>query len=493
MSLNHRIVIDAILAFVEMKGCVSMVQHCGRLLLILLTIATGGCAISPGPETTPPAMCNFVRHHLDVDIPENAAPSGTPEAAADTALREGADDPGAGSFGDALRANFDRARLMVDSDPAMLFISGGSQHGAFGAGYLHGWSQARGGLPQFEVVTGVSTGAILSTWAFIGDTQTLVDNYRLSRETEVLRPIVPAATGPIRTGLTVARRGAVGDLAPLRAQLRRNLTDDVLQRVRLRADGGAKLYVGAVDVDTGRAVVFDLTEMAQRYFQPAYANRRDLVRNCYAEAIIASSSVPLAALPAFLDNRMYIDGGARFGMFSQEIGEVIDQQAQTLAPAARPAYFVLVNGDIETSGQCGKADPRLCEPPHPETGGLHGVHADWSLDALAFRSVEILINQGYRFSTSRLQTQADQAGVPLRLARIRPDLDRHVYRLRDHRVDAYAPHPVLGAGQMTCPEWLEYDRRVDRPLEFHPRYMHCLVDYGETRGRDDGWARHARR
>ena len=49
----------------------------------------------------------------------------------------------------------------------ILELSGGGQYGAFGAGFLKGWREA-GTRPEFDIVTGVSTGALLSTHAFLG-------------------------------------------------------------------------------------------------------------------------------------------------------------------------------------------------------------------------------------------------------------------------------------------------------------------------------------
>src|SRR5262249_14122931 len=48
-----------------------------------------------------------------------------------------------------------------------LALSGGADDGAFGAGLLVGWS-ARGDRPKFEVVTGVSAGALIAPYAFLG-------------------------------------------------------------------------------------------------------------------------------------------------------------------------------------------------------------------------------------------------------------------------------------------------------------------------------------
>ena len=49
----------------------------------------------------------------------------------------------------------------------LLAISGGGSDGAFGAGVLNGWT-ASGKRPEFEIVTGVSTGALTAPFAFLG-------------------------------------------------------------------------------------------------------------------------------------------------------------------------------------------------------------------------------------------------------------------------------------------------------------------------------------
>ena len=222
----------------------------------------------------------------------------------------------------------------------MLFLSGGSLHGAFGAGFLQGVSESDGGLPEFQVVTGVSTGSILSTFAFLGDTAKLVEGYRITDERQLLTPYIRIRDGrPTLSSLArVARHGAVANFDPLRARLRQEFSPEVLWRVRQRHTDptGPRLYVGAVDVDTGRAVAFDLGDMASRYFPdgrpPASGTVETVeqarVRDCYVSAVLASSSAPMAAPPVFIDNRMYVDGGARFGMFSDEIGDVIERRAR---------------------------------------------------------------------------------------------------------------------------------------------------------------------
>jgi Patatin-like phospholipase len=49
----------------------------------------------------------------------------------------------------------------------LLAVSGGGENGAFGAGVLCGWTDY-GNRPLFELVTGVSTGALTAPFAYLG-------------------------------------------------------------------------------------------------------------------------------------------------------------------------------------------------------------------------------------------------------------------------------------------------------------------------------------
>ncbi len=446
-------------------------KRTSAILLSILLLAAGGCSINP-PEATPPSMmCNFVRHQLEVEIPSaegGLATSPTP------------------TFSDALAATLQPAPVRP-GDNDMLFMSGGSLHGAFGAGFLKGVADANGGrLPSYRVVTGVSTGSILSTFAFLDQPDRLVQGYRITSESQLLTPIIRIRDGrpTLRSMAEVLRRGAVADLTPLRARLRSEFTPSVLWQVRERHLQGRRLYVGAVDVDTGKAVAFDLGDMAARYFGPEGQPiaddapedpRRAMVRDCYVAAVMASSSAPMAAVPVFIDNRMYVDGGARFGMFSDEIGGVIHDQAGAVrAIDQRSDVTLIVNGTLEINEECGKADPALC-PPY---GGLEGAHANWNLLGLAQRSEQILVNQVYRFSAGRI-LERDPQNPPF-FARINAAAsDAHSYTM--------PAEAGLGAGTRTCAQWMDVDRDLMHPVQFYPRYMWCLIDYGYQRGRAGQW------
>jgi predicted acylesterase/phospholipase RssA len=450
------------------------------LLLLLLSLALSGCAISVA-ETPPHQMCDFQTYRLEVSLPDIP---GARVPALDAAVVER-------SVAQAIRYTYTQAAPpALPADDAMLFLSGGSQEGAFGAGLLHRWSTAAaadgGRLPSFRVVTGISTGAILATPAFINRTELSVAHdgpsgaqhhgYAVLEEGELLRPI--ARTGGrgfgLRTALPAIRHGAVADLEPLRRMLFNELGPVELGAVAA-AYGHRLLLVGVVDVDSGQAVALDLTEMAHRYTESTDAIRQERLRHCYVDAIVASSSAPLAALPVFIDNRMYVDGGARFGLFSDEIDRAFEERAKNPTSAeaaieqrlAAANVYAIVNGDLTTQENCGRRDSSLCDTAG--TDGRYGAHADWHLLDLAFRSERILVNQVQRMSLERIHLLSKGRNRRFFPAWIQPEARSHLFPM---------DHPRLGSGRLSCAEWRAMDVDLLHPIQFHPRQMHCLIDYG---------------
>lgn len=455
-----------------------------RLALMASALAglLSGCAISPPPTTSP--LCGFTLYPLEVENPQGDITEGASGPTLRSVLRG------------AMAASGQQESVASPEPPSMLFLSGGSLHGAFGAGFLEGWKGQAGGqaegqgrLPAFQTVTGISTGAILATFAFVDRPDLAAREYAIEKESELLKPFVQLdAKGDIPTAgyLKLARKGAIADLGPLKTKLLNVIDDGVLREVARRGDEGRRLLVGVLDVDLGQAKAIDLTDLAQRYVAPREGETAASVRSCYADAIVASSSAPLAALPVFLDNRMYVDGGVRFGAFSDEVADAAveaeasfarelaaapNAEAMAQVAAFAPETYLIVNGDQEIAAKCGKADKAFCTPPD----GTAGRHAKWNLLSLALRSEQILVNQVYRFSADRIALKAKLSGHRFHFARI--DQARMLdfsYRFPDG--------DPLDQGEMTCREWHERDRELLNPIQFFPRYMHCLIAYGRSEG-----------
>ncbi|MBC2652519.1 patatin-like phospholipase family protein [Novosphingobium flavum] len=475
-------------------------------LLTAACLLLGGCAIRPVQYAGTPALrCTAPEFAYRLAIDPEAG-TRQPDGAAET-LRP--------TDAQALDAALERAYKSGNLHPyapreeavsnSLLLLSGGSEDGAFGAGFLSQWGKLRTvnadlqpppagqprktGLPRFRVVTGISTGALQASFAFIDDPEALVQSYSIVRERELLRPLVSRGLDdhPVRGAISLARRGTLATLDPLRGLLDRLLTapyhgplGDYPTRIHAIAreasdnEGNRSLLVGAVEMDSGDLVVFDLGAYARAWVAADTLEdrpRADALKHCYIEALIASSSVPIAAAPVFIDGKMFIDGGARFGVFLRPLDKVFAANRRTDARGeARDHLFMLINGTLQVGPQCTLAP---CPNPNPR----------WRFDSLAFRSLSVLINQSYVASVYWSRSEGARNGLNPEIARMQPGPQGYLA----HRATVALPGET--PREATCGEWQAEDKRRDHPLEFHARYMRCLIDYGRNHPAVTQWAR----
>jgi hypothetical protein len=373
-----------------------------------------------------------------------------------------------------------------DADPrplseSILILSGGSQQGAFGAGFMSAWEAYRGGtLPRFRMVTGISTGALQATFAFLGDTETIVREYSIEKESELLRAFVDGKFDkkPFRSAYNLWARGTIARLDPLRKVLKDKLiTPGIMEKVAIEAGiHQRRLLVGAVEMGSGELAVFDLGLAAIRYMENHKSNpaRAEQFRMCYIEALIASSSVPMSAAPVFIDNRLYIDGGARFGVlvdftakaYQKALARAQEEKRESGAPKN---LFVIVNATLEVPRFCGLTKCEVTAdgtaiPPKPGD-----PHPDWNFLQLAQRSVSVMINQAYRSSVFVADKQGVMDKFSTQFVRLDPAHLQH---------KAAIAFPGAGTAEKICFQWQKDDEQIDNPKEFFPRYMRCLIDYG---------------
>lgn len=182
----------------------------------------------------------------------------------------------------ALGINDDKLRLPPSS---YLALSGGGADGAFGAGLLNGWS-ARGDRPSFKVVTGISTGALIAPFAFLGaefdDELKAVYTTIQSKDVFVMRGL-----------LTILRGDSVGDTAPLAKLAARYIDKPMLERIAAEHRKGRRLYIGTTNLDAQRPVVWDMGVIASVGTDEAL----DLFRT----VLVASASIPGAFPPQYID------------------------------------------------------------------------------------------------------------------------------------------------------------------------------------------------
>ncbi len=189
----------------------------------------------------------------------------------------------------------------------ILALSGGGTNGAFGAGVLAGWT-ARGDRPQFEIVTGVSAGALIAPFAFLGSRYD-------SQLREVWTSAEPShiATVQILPGLLSGP--ALADTTPLANLIARYIDNRVLAAIAAEYRKGRLLLVGTTNLDAQRPVVWNMGEIAASGHPDAPALFRGV--------LLASASIPGAFPPVNIKvhaggktyEEMHVDGGATREVF----------------------------------------------------------------------------------------------------------------------------------------------------------------------------------
>ena len=182
----------------------------------------------------------------------------------------------------------------------ILTLSGGGTRGAFGAGLLSGWTD-RGDIPEFDIVTGVSTGAVMAPFVFLGgdELEKVKDFYTRS------------TTDDIYTSSWFSFFGFayLMNPEPLKQLFLKNFDEAFLNRVAAEHAKGRRLYIGTTNIDTGQQIVWDMGAIAS-------SNRSDKYQR-FADIIYASAAMPIYLPPQFfsvdIDDekyyQMHVDGG----------------------------------------------------------------------------------------------------------------------------------------------------------------------------------------
>ncbi len=221
----------------------------------------------------------------------------------------------------------------ADRTVDMLALSGGGAGGAFGAGVLIGLTEA-GTRPRFEMVTGVSTGALIAPFAFLGP----------EWDDELRKAYGGDATGNLMQSRGVGALWDVGmfDGKPLRDLVSRFVTDELVAAVAREAAGGRLLIVATTNLDREETVVWDMGAIAMHGGDKA----RDLFRN----VLVASASVPGVFPPVMIEvekegqvyQEMHVDGGASTPFF---VAPEAIREIDAISNSPRGAnIYVIING-----------------------------------------------------------------------------------------------------------------------------------------------------
>jgi len=242
----------------------------------------------------------------------------------------------------ALEARFPEAKnANPKTAPVLstLVISGGGANGAFGAGILSGWTES-GNRPQFDYVTGVSTGAIIAPFAFLGpdyDYQ-LLEIYMSLNPDEIFR-------FSIAGGLFGS---AVSDTTPMRQKVETHITADIVEAIAAQSRSGRSLAIITTHLDANRPVVWDIGAIAQLPMIRALPLIRQL--------ILASSAIPAFFPPVTIDwefdgrrfTELHVDGAVTRQVFAYPAQFRASKLNELLGLTFRQQIFVIQNGNTKT-------------------------------------------------------------------------------------------------------------------------------------------------
>jgi hypothetical protein len=273
-------------------------------ILLTLGLGVGACSIPPRAPAVPAADT------------ERAQPLGIPNA------RFYADSDPRPMIEDAQRALEREIAALPPGKrlgPAhFLAVSGGGDNGAFGAGLLNGWTQT-GTRPQFKGVTGVSTGALIAPFAFLGPDydDALRDVYTTINADNVFR---------FRGLMAALFNDAMADTTPLSEVIAKHLDQKLVDGIAAEYRKGRLLLIGTTNLDAQRPVIWNIGAIADS----GHPGALDLIR----QILRASAAVPGAFQPVLIDveldgkkfQELHVDGGAIAQLFlyppSLQLGQV---------------------------------------------------------------------------------------------------------------------------------------------------------------------------
>ena len=305
----------------------------------------------------------------------------------------------------------------------LLAISGGGDNGAFGAGLLVGWSEA-GTRPQFKVVTGISTGALIAPFAFLGsDYDPMLAEIYTGIEQKDIFEKRSLLAGFVSDGLA--------DTTPLQNLIAKYVDADLLERIAREYRHGRSLIVVTTDLDAGVPVIWNIGAIAQTGRPEAV----DLIR----KILLASASLPAIFPPVMFDvevdgvkhQELHVDGGTSMQTFLYPATLRI---SSTLAarPRQRTAY-VIRNGRLSETWR----------------------EVDRSTFSIAERALTTLTTNSGLGDLYRIYLLARRDGIGLRFASIDQDFTEPHRSEFDHtymvslfeyaRAKAHAGYPWRGA------------------------------------------------
>lgn len=311
--------------------------------------------------------------------------------------------PKARMWGDQLPPDFDKrlakykAQMRANNPEAIgrphtyLALSGGGANGAFGAGLLVGWTEA-GDRPSFTIVTGISTGALIAPFAFLGpayDMQ-LRDVYTTVSTEELIK---------VRGVLKIITGDAATSTKPMQKLIAKYYDQKMLAAIAAEGEKGRRLWVGTTNLDAERPVFWNITAIA--------ASGDPKALGLVHKILLASASIPAAFPPVYIEveadgrryDEMHVDGGTTTQVFLFPDDLDWEVVADKLEVKGKTRAYVIRNSFLQPQWQAVK--PRLVP--------------------IAMRSISSLIRTQGVGDIYRIYIEAQAVGIDYNLAHIPTD------------------------------------------------------------------------
>ena len=241
------------------------------------------------------------------------------------------------------------ARQQIDPHCTMdfLLLSGGGDKGAFGTGFLLGWSTVApgpGAMPKFQGVSGVSTGAFIAPFAFLGTSADLAivdDLFRNPKSDWVT---------PRGTFFFLPENASLATVPGLERDVLSQVHMEFAKRIEQAGSDSHLLFIQATNIDTGNGVAIDFVAAA----------RKAVVSNDpyeLSQILLASGAVPGAFAPREIQGSLYVDGNVVSSFFDggdederDSFGAVWKREYPN-APIPKTRYWVIINEYIQPNAE----------------------------------------------------------------------------------------------------------------------------------------------
>ena len=241
------------------------------------------------------------------------------------------------------------ARQQIDPDCTMdfLLISGGGDKGAFGTGFLLGWSTVApgtGALPKFQGVSGVSAGALIAPFAFLGTSADLATVDDLSRN--------PKSDWVVPRGIFffLPENASLATVPGLERDLQSQMNLEFAKRIEQAGSDNRMLLIQATNIDTGNGIAFDFVDAARKAVAANDATN-------LTKILLASAAVPGVFEPREIHGSLYVDGNVVSSFFDggdederDSFGEGWKREHPN-APIPKTRYWVIINEHVQPTAE----------------------------------------------------------------------------------------------------------------------------------------------